>query len=254
MAQDSKTENLSDKVLADDDKRFTVTDRKEMVRTFRGLAKDMINISAIYHGGHDMLLTAVIDVDPEKGVVYLDTNASELNNQRLRASKRTHFVTMIDGAKIQWATDSIQMDEYDGRPAFRIAIPETMQRIQRRGVFRIKTPIANPLVCKIPLPENKQATVTLADICAEGIGVVLPDEGIPEIVRGAQFENCTIDFPEIGVIAMTMTVQSTWEITLRNGSISHRAGLAFTDMRSGIQSRVQRYINNLQRARITSRG
>lgn len=247
MAQEVKNNALSD-----DDRKFTVNNRVEIVRILRGLAHERHTLSAIYRGGDDVLLTAVLDIDPKENVVFLDTNASKVNNNRLLTSKRTIFVSNVDGVKVQWISTEISMGEFEGLPAFRIPIPETLQRVQRRGLFRINTPMVNPLICNIPIAEDQEAEVALVDICAEGIGVVLPDPPIPEIDRGAQFENCTIHLPDLGTIKLTLFVQSVWEVTLKNGSISRRAGLEFIEPHSSIQSKVQRYINALQRARIAS--
>ena len=247
MTQESKNN-----VHSDDDKKFTVTDHTEIIRILRGLARGLDTVSAIYHGGSDIMLTAVLDIDPQQNIVYLDTNVSEATNNRLRASKRTIFVSVTDGVKVQWVSTEINFTEFEGRGAFSIAIPETLQRVQRRGLFRINTPLINPLMCKIQITENLTVDVALVDICAEGIGILLPDPLVTELERGARFEQCSINFPEIGVVPMTLIVQSVWEITLKNGSLSRRAGLEFADMRSSSQSKVQRYINTLQRIRINN--
>jgi len=246
MAQGTKNSAASD-----DDKKFTVNDRTEIIRILRGLARDLHTLSAVFHAGQDILLTAVLGVDPKENAVYLDTNTNQALNRRLLSSKRTIFVSNVDGVKVQWVSTEVDMGAFEGREAFRVAIPETLQRVQRRGLFRINTPLINPVMCKIPAA-GQVVEVALVDICGEGIGVVLPTPPVPEIERGAQFEGCTIDFPDIGVVQVTLFVQSVWEVALKNGMTSRRAGLEFVDMRSGTQSRVQRYINMLQRNRIAS--
>ncbi|OIQ88731.1 flagellar brake protein YcgR [mine drainage metagenome] len=248
MAQETKLETNSD-----DDKKFIVNNRKEILRILRGLAQDMATVSAVFSAGKDILLTAVVAVDPESNVIYLDTNSNNIYNDPLIRSKRTIFVSVRDGARIQWISTEVGMAEYDGREAFRVPIPETLRHVQKRGLFRIETPRINPVMCKIPLAPEVVIKVPLVDICAEGIGVTLPENAADGIEKGATFENCSLDLPEVGIVPVNLIVTGVWEITLKNGAKSRRAGFGFVDAKSATQSRVQRYINVLQRNRITNK-
>jgi flagellar brake protein len=248
MAQETKFETNSD-----DDKKFIVNNRKEILRILRGLAQDMATVSAVFSAGKDILLTAVVAVDPESDVIYLDTNSNNIYNDPLIRSKRTIFVSVRDGARIQWISTEVGMAEYDGREAFRVPIPETLRHVQKRGLFRIETPRISPVMCTIPLTPEVAIKVPLVDICAEGIGVTLPENAADEIEKGATFENCSLDLPEVGIVPVNLVVTGVWEITLKNGAKSRRAGFGFVDAKSATQSRVQRYINVLQRNRITNK-
>ncbi len=246
MAEEKKHE-----IDTDDAEKFIVKSRVEILRILRKLAHEMDIVSAVFHGGKDVLITAVLGIDPEVDVIYLDTNASSVYNDPLLSSKRTIFVCAKDGVKVQWISTEVEMVEYQGREAFRVAIPETLKHVQKRGLFRIDTPVIDPVMCKIQIEEENSVQVPLVDICAEGIGVILPEPPVEEIQKGAIFENCALILPEIGVVPVTLIVMGVWKATLKNWEVSHRAGLEFVDIRSGIQSRVQRYINLLQRNRMT---
>ena len=236
---------------SDDAENFSVNNRELIVRIFRKLADKMDPVSAVLRDGSDVLITAVLDVNPDANAVYLDTNVSSAYNDRLLLSKRTIFVCAKEGVKVQWLSTEVDMVEYKGHEAFRIAIPETLQHIQKRRLFRIETPVINPLTCRMPISGNSTVELPLVDLCAEGFGAILPDPPVPEIKKGAIFKNCSIGLPEIGEVQVTLVVMGVWKTTLKNGVVSHRAGLEFLDIRSGIQSKVQRYINRLQRSRIT---
>ncbi len=237
---------------ADDEQKFIVNNRKEILRILRSLAQDMAAVSAVFGSGKDILLTAVLDIDAEANLIYLDTNANNLFNAPLLASKRTIFVCLRDGVRIQWVSTEVRMDEFEGREAFSTPIPETLRYVQKRSVFRIETPRINPVKCTIPINQGQIIEVPLVDICAEGVGIVLPDVNIPEIEKGAMFQDCSLHLPEIGIVPLNLVVMGIWEITLKNNAKSRRAGLGFVDTKSGIQSRIQRYINTLQRNRITN--
>ena len=233
--------------LSDDHEDFTVSDRDALISVLQGLARKNVVLSGAFNSGADLLLTAVLDVDPKENVVYLDVNANEERNQLFLQSKRVIFFSFFDGVKVQWASTAIESGEYEGRKAFLISIPEKLQRVQRRGAFRINTPITNPAICTIPLASGEEVTLPLVDICVEGIGVILPSTPVPEIQKYAEFKKCRIEHEDLGVVEATLVVQSIWEVTLKNGSKSPRAGLEFVDIRAGTQSVIQRYVYKLER-------
>ena len=156
---------------------------------------------------------------------------------------------------MQWASSAVESAEFEGRRAFRVAIPEKLQRIQRRGSYRVNTPITNPVMCWVPIRPDHEVDLPLVDICVEGIGVILPSTPEPAIQKYAEFKNCRIEHPDLGVVVVTLIVQNVWEVTLKNGSKSPRAGLEFVDIQAGTESIIQRFVYKMERILIaTSKG
>jgi c-di-GMP-binding flagellar brake protein YcgR len=224
-----------------------VENRDSIVHILRGMVRKDVVLSGAFNGGRDVLLTAVLDVDPEAGVVYLDLNANEERNQLIRETKRIVFFANFDGAKVQWACSAVEDGSFEGRPAFRVEIPEHLQRIQRRGSYRVNTPVTNPVTCRIPLPKERELELRLVDISVEGIGVVLPDAPDEAIQRNAEFKNCVIEHAELGAVTVTLSVQSLWTVDLRNGTKSLRAGLQFASIPGSEQAKIQRFVFRMER-------
>jgi c-di-GMP-binding flagellar brake protein YcgR len=236
----------------DDDDNFTVYNRDDIVGILRGLIRNKATLSAVFNGGSDVVLTQVLEVDPDENVIYLDTNANAESNNNLLLSKRTFFVSISHNSTVKWLCEHIQAGEFEGYKAFRVPIPEKLKNIQRRGVYRIATPIVNPVMCRIPLPGGQAVNVPLVDVCVEGVGVVLPPPVDPIFARGANFKNCILSLPEIGDINVTMSIQAVWEVTMSNGLPSKRAGLIFMGINAREQSMVQRYVHKLDCLRIAT--
>jgi len=55
--------------------------------------------------------------------------------------------------------------------------------------------------------------------------------------------------PEIGNIVATMEIRNVFEVTLRNGLKSKRAGCQFINLSANMQSMIQRYIIKVERER-----
>ena len=236
----------------DNDQRYMVTDHIEIVRALRGLAKRKNHLlRAIIRGGEEVP-SMVLGIDSDADRVYVDCSASVHDNRRLAESSRVHFVTVVDGVKIAWVSTSINKTTFDGNDAFEVPIPTEMQRLQRRECYRVDTPITNPIMCKLHFDDGKTMDLALVDVSIGGIGVSLPDSATTNLERGTTFPGCRIDFPGVGVVDVTLHVQMTWEVTMKNGNKSMRAGLEFVDLRSGTESMIQRYMIRLERERINN--
>jgi c-di-GMP-binding flagellar brake protein YcgR len=206
-----------------------------------------------FDAGHDILLTLVLDVDIDASEVVIDVNANPDANRRLLAASRMVFTVMQDGITVRWSNERIASATYQDRPAFRIPLPKSLRRIQRRSFFRIATPQANPVVCVVWGPRGPHCELPLVDISAEGIGVNLPTPPDPQIERGARLDDCRIELPDTGTIAVSLLVQNLWETELRNGRRVPRAGLSFLDPDPRTQALVQRYVTRLDRQRLATR-
>ncbi|MDP1957543.1 MAG: PilZ domain-containing protein, partial [Rhodocyclaceae bacterium] len=142
--------------------------------------------------------------------------------------------------------------EQDGRPAFRAALPAEVLRIQRREYYRLTTPIARPLTCMVPIPlpdgslHGHKANVF--DISGGGLGISAPAESIP-FGTDSVFPDCHLVLPEVGSVTGTLKVKSLFDITLRSGARTRRAGCEFVKLPGPMTTLIQRYIIKVERER-----
>jgi c-di-GMP-binding flagellar brake protein YcgR len=209
----------------------------------------MINVS--FNQGQDQCLTTVIAVDREKNIAFLDIGIDEGFNKRLEASTQITF-TKSEGVKVKWTSSAITIAKLKDGYALKIKFPQSLVRLQRREFFRLKTPIVNPLICKIPLhdpdsDEERTLELTLLDVSLGGIGAFTAKPLPPQVEEGALFENCRIGFPDIGETLVTLCVRNMKELSMHDRSIRHRIGLEFVKPSRGNQSLIQRYVFKLER-------
>lgn len=235
-----------------DDTKFLVNNRMEILRTLRGLVTRNEMTSAFFNAGNDLMLTSLLHVDADKNTVYLDIGSNDALNRRIAQSEKIIFVTSLDSVKVQWVSTGIKPTTFEGRDAFVITIPSQILRLQRREYYRLTTPVINPLKCQIKAEDGNVVEMAIADISAGGIGVIIAQTvGLP-FERGTVFPGCRVELPGVGVAEFTISIQSVWEVTMKNGQKSLRAGCQFVDMRPGMQSLIQRYIIKLERERIAN--
>lgn len=234
---------------ADDDySKYSINWKKEIVYILRAVMEKGELVSAHFNRGESFILTSIVGIDPDEGFVVLDFGANEALNRKILDSDKIIFVTTHDKVKVQFTAKRIEKTRFEGRNAFRIELPEILIKLQRREYYRVTTPIANPLKCVVPLPGNQRVEVTITDISIGGIGIILPPAGMG-IEPGMVFQGCHLALPDVGNILANLEIRNLFEVTLRSGLKTKRAGCQFTDMPASMQSMIQRYIIKVERER-----
>lgn len=233
-----------------DQEQFIVQNQKQIIQILNELAKrhEMLKVSF----NNDTCLTNVISVDANNHVVYLDIGIDEAFNNRLSASHHVVF-TKDEGVRIKWTSAHVSLVTLKDGKAIKIALPQIMMRLQRREFFRLATPIVNPVPCIIPIVDetNSEAEraleLTLVDVSLGGVAAIAADPLDEIFVIGASFNQCKINFPEVGETSLTLQIRNITPITMKDGAIKHRIGLQFITPSRGNEGLINRYTYNLER-------
>ncbi|MBZ0104467.1 MAG: flagellar brake protein [Sulfuricella denitrificans] len=227
---------------------YTIHSRMEIIYILRALQHKNELVTAYFNQGQDFLLTSIIDVDPENGMVIFDYGANELLNKRILESDKIILVTTQDKVKVQFTTGRMHRIEYLGRPAFSAPLPGDLLKLQRREYYRLTTPVINPIKCSIPQSGKARLDVAIADISLGGIAITHYQEYL-RLEIGDSFDACRIQLPSIGTVTTNLEIRNEQEITMKNGTQNHRAGCMFVDLHPSQQAMIQRYIIKLDRER-----
>lgn len=251
MANETQTPTKSPALLEPGEySEFMLRTRNEILLVLRGLYEHVSQITVYFNEGKDMLLTTIAAIREDH--IVLDYGpSSEMNRKALEAEK--HFcVTTLDKVRVQFILRGFGKIEHEGRPAFKVALPEEVLRLQRREYYRLMTPIARPLKCLVPIPLADDSLhlheAHVFDISGGGIAMSAPATGIPFEVD-MEFANCRIELPEVGFITGTLKVKSLFEVALRSGARIKRAGCEFVKLPGPMLTLIQRYIIKVERER-----
>jgi c-di-GMP-binding flagellar brake protein YcgR len=233
-----------------DEEQCIVQNQKQIIQILNDLAKyhDMLKISF----NNDTCLTNVISVDANNHAVYLDIGIDEAFNNRLLASHHVVF-SKDDGIRIKWTSAHVSLATLKDGKAIKIALPQKLMRLQRREFFRLTTPIVNPVPCIIPISDEanpdagRVLELILVDVSLGGVGAIVADPLDKLLVIGESFNQCKINFPEVGETSLTLQVRNITPITLKDGVIKHRIGLQFVSPSRGNEGLINRYTYNLER-------
>ncbi|MFL6709210.1 MAG: flagellar brake protein [Massilia sp.] len=230
---------------------YEVGSRREVVSLLRAIGEKNQLIRMLVHGESDVCVTSVLHVDPDTNTLILDRSINAEQNQRIVQARRISFETSLDKIRILFASEKVRETTFEGGAALALDLPATMIRLQRREFYRMSTPVSNPVKVTIPVPYELgggSAVLTLSDISCGGVCVFDNKFALGNTI-GKNYENCRIDLPEIGVVATTLQVRNSIDMTLLNNKANRRLGCQFLDMSRASAAAVQRYITRLERER-----
>jgi len=236
-------------ITSEDANRYLVRHPAEIERVLRDVMRDKAIVAAYGENGRDFLLTSIIAVEPKENALYLGYGPDEkLNTQFLDAHNAT-FATTHDQVRVQFSCGHVEPAMYGHEPAFRVTMPSELLRLQRREYYRLVTSVVNPVKCMVNTGEDMLEAIVV-DISIGGVGILAYQES-GELTAGETYHGCRISLPGSGEFALSLAVCTTFEITLKNGRHTHRAGCQFIDLPPSVETEIQRYIIRVDRERRT---
>jgi len=230
--------------------RYLLRAKTEVLFVLRAMQAAADRITMHFNDGRDSLLTTLIAID-DNGM-SLDIGSDAETNRRAIAADKVFCVGSHDKVRIQFLLRGVrQIDANDG-PAFRAELPDSVLRLQRREYYRLTTPVARPLKCRIPMPKADGTSLTveasIIDISGGGLAIMVPPVGV-EFAPDMAFPGCRVELPEVGHVVATLQVRNLFDVTLRSGAHVSRAGCQFVDLPGPMLTLVQRYIVKVERER-----
>ncbi len=236
-------------LLNSGDDRYAIESDVEILSILRAV-RSRNALTTVYLGnGTDSFVTTLLDVGPATGLVY-DCAPSVALNERTIDSSKLVFVTTHDRVQIHFACARAFAAMQGGKPALRSPLPKRLLRLQRRDFFRLTTPVLNPLKCVVSVHRNgklHRVALRVLDLSCGGIATGCGSDGL--LLDPGTHYPCTLELPDTGVVQASVAVRNTFEVTLANGSRSHRLGCEFIALPEKVLALIQRYILQQQRAR-----
>jgi c-di-GMP-binding flagellar brake protein YcgR len=232
--------------------RYTLHSRTDILFQLRAIQKRKLLVNLDLQGTRQIVVTSVLAVDERNNAIILDSARGDALNHDLMSGKGAEFITQIDGVSISFATGPVTLCDYEKLPALRIALPKSLVRLQRREHFRVPMPIANPVKCIVPAPEEDtdrdSVTTHIVDIGCGGVALADPS-GRLGIETGRMLPDCRLLLPETEVVLTTLEVRNSAQIRLHNGAFQTRLGCMFINLPNDMAAKLQRFVMAIERAR-----
>ncbi|WP_187360118.1 flagellar brake protein [Chitinolyticbacter meiyuanensis] len=203
----------------------------------------------VHFGRGQMMITRILQVDVASRSFCFDWAGQEELNRALLASERNICVAAPDGVRVQFVLPRPREARVDGRPAFIVAFPPDLIKLQRREFFRIETPLAHPFVCRFGLAEGARMTLSLHDLSLGGIGLWATQDDAQRLERGLLLHDAVIELGAAGTVQTDLEIRSLRPMTSRTGEVRIHVGCRFLNLTRGAEASVQRLMAQLERER-----
>lgn len=227
--------------------KYRINSQKEIQLTLHAIAQKK-TVTFLYYDQDQRFLKTILLAANEQGV-WLDVGPDNDDNTLILNSDTLTFVTLHNGAKVQFTSQHIQVAIYATHPAFFCPLPDHIFRLQRRDYFRLPIPPDSPLSCIIPPISMKYSDhdeITILDISVGGIALECKESNV-RLEAGETYADCTIELPEIGTLIATIEVKNLFDVTSPNGTPAKHAGCEFVQLDGKMSMLLQRYIGIMQK-------
>ena len=245
MSEDSTRANQS---VVDNYEKYLLHGRGAIIQKLRQLAKSRSLITAHFGGGQHSLLTAVLEVLPEKDVVVLDYGADEKINKKILEAGRIVFKTQHEGITAQFTVDRVQRAKRHGKTAFACALPESLLWVQRREFYRVRVPLGDPVYCEIPRPDDEPLSLSIIDISVGGVGLNDAENRL-EVELDQILPGCKLRLGEHGDALVNLVVRNLIPVNPDDTSAGRRVGCQIQDLAMDMNTIIQRYIHAVEALR-----
>lgn len=228
----------------EDHERFLLRSPSEIRTELVNLSKKPDIISAYFNEGRDFILTAVLGVLSDRGLVVLDVGPDDATTKRAIASGKLVCTTRSMGVPVKFTCTQLQGARFQGQAAIAAAMPDSLYRQQRREYFRVQVPRIQSPTLTVPLEDGNSHTLKVVDLSVGGLCLVDTENRFnPE--RLQTFANCRLHLPEMGEITVQIEIRN--QGSFHSGSeVLPRYGAAFLQLGASDNLHLQRYLYQLQ--------
>ena len=232
----------------ENDSSFAISNKKGVINklTLLSKGKSLLNTQL---NSKNIFITTILNIDPANDQLVLDYSQKDEVNEKITASASIRFRSEFQGVKVVFTVENLNLKDYQGQPAFYMAIPESIIWAQRRQFYRIKSPISKRTFCKFKTGTDEE-TMTLAiyDISLTGFSMLFDPTITSEVLTpSTQFKSCTLILDEEGEVIVSFRIRNVFPVNAERPDKAHRVGCEFTQITPLVESKIQRYMQQVGR-------
>lgn len=240
-------------MVDDDSDPFLVRSQQGVKSNLRAIVEQGSLLHMRLRPQPESLVTTLLQTDPDNNRIVVDASADNIFNKRLLAASEIQFNTVVDSVRIQFfCAGPAREVVYDGRPAFELALPHTLRRIQRRDHFRIDVPVSDPLWCEITSHGRDPEALKVKDISVGGIALFDPTT-LVEATPGTRLHNARLELPGLGTVAFSLIVRRISIISMPGDATMRILACQFGGLSPGDDIMIRNYIGQLERMLLARR-
>ena len=230
---------------------FFVNTPKQVLIHLKTLAAEKCLIAVNFEENFSFL-TAILDIDEEKQLITIDCGPKEYLNKKLLSANIVHFKTELGGIKVLFDGIGIKKAGETGQTALTIKIPECIYWIQRRKLYRMRSPLSKNSYCTISFPKNEgnyeRLNYKLYDLSATGFAMLSENkEQAERLTLDTEFKNCKLILNTTEIHIISFIVRSNFTLNPNRPNKAHRIGCEFLAPPQNTESAFIRYMLEIER-------
>jgi c-di-GMP-binding flagellar brake protein YcgR len=239
--------------FVDDLERYVLYARTEILANLRILVDHHAVATIYFNRGADALVSRIVGINPKFDEMHLERAPDHQTGEKMQAAHDLTVVSNFNDIKVQFTVGRAGLTLYRGTPAYRVRLPQSILRLQRRTAFRAPTPLENsPDVLLPPIPddsgETSAARLRITDISATGFSFVAPT-GRPILRTGMQLPGCLIRLVANESFSVDIEIRRVSVFDDGFGQEVCQAGCHLLRLSCTAEMAIQRYVYRLDVAR-----
>jgi c-di-GMP-binding flagellar brake protein YcgR len=231
------------------EEQYRVTSHTEVVAILRALAADNVLVNVFFDGPNRLFVTRLLAVNPQHEEIIFDGLSNDAEKTAMHFAPRLSAHAFHHQIKIMFDSEQAEPTRFEDQPAFRMRLPKSVIRLQRRADYRAKAPVLSAAM--LALQNESFSTpliVRISEISCGGISFSLPKEKAT-FSAGNVFTCCRLEMPQIGNIDVALEIRHVAQHEDSAGRTMQRYGCKFIDISGADTTRVQRYVHQIDMER-----
>ncbi len=196
--------------------------------------------------------TQLLGIEPENGALIFGVTTDMALNKQISEATMLYCASTINDVPIEFMLDTPQQERRADKMCFLSPFPQLLIRMQRREFFRINIPQGISAICYFPT-EATPVKTELADISIGGFSILVHGDCLLPFKVDDIIEECEIQLSLNDGFKTTLKVKNNIVKSNNNSEITTLIGFTFIDIPASIESRIQRFIFNIESKRLRTR-
>lgn len=234
--------------------QYLVNNPKQIEINLKRMAAEKCLIAAGF-GDNNSFLTAILDIDEKNQIVTIDCGPKEYLNKELLNVGLVDFKADFGGIKVLFQGRDIKRAGNSGQPTLSIKIPDKMYWVQRRIVYRMRSPLSKKSYCSVVLSNSEQqeerVNFKLYDLSIKGFSILSDTAELSnQLTPSTEFNGCTLVLEQEGIIeshTISFIVKSKYPLNRDKPQKNQRIGCEFLNISIQAESAFLRYMQKIER-------
>ncbi len=225
--------------------QYRVTAAIEINAILRSMAADNVIVTVYYAGLEHFVLTRILAVNPDYAEIVFDGVRNPAVAAALETAETLTVHAYHHQIKIIFKSGPAKLATNDGMPAFRVGLPGSLVRLQRRSDYRARAPVLAAATLTVNLGgQDAPGVFRIADVSCGGLAFTIAP-GKTSFAVGDTLRNCILDLPRVSQLHVSLEICHVCDYTDGLGHPMRRCGCRFLRLPGALATLVQRYINQV---------